>query len=82
MRRPWFVLGRYVKFKKSCDDFRCNRTSIIHAGKIANPDESEGLEDQLSRDHSDSASSSPLDLFVSSENLPSFGVRKANSGYK
>ena len=72
-------LRRYVKFKKSCDDFRCNRTSIVHAGKIANLDDSEGLEDQLSKDHSDCLSSSPPDLFVPSENLPSFDVRKANS---
>ena len=72
-------LRRYVKFKKYCDDFRCNRTSIADAGKIANPEDSEGLTDQLSRDYSDSASSSFPDLFVSSENLPSFEVRKANS---
>ena len=52
-------LRRYVKFKKSCDDFRCNRTSIVHAGKIVNPDDSEGLEDQLSRDHLDCIFLSP-----------------------
>ncbi|KAL6337620.1 hypothetical protein AAG906_037213 [Vitis piasezkii] len=72
-------LRRYVKFKKSCDDFHCNRTSIVHDGKIADPDDSEALEDQFSRDHPDCASSSPPDLSVSSENLPYFGVQKATS---
>lgn len=72
-------LRRYVKFKKSCDDFHCNRTSIVHDGKIADPDDSEALEDQFSRDHPDCASSSPPDLSVSSENLPYFGVQKTTS---
>lgn len=72
-------LRHYVKFKDSCDDFHCNRTSIIHDGKIANLEDSEDSEDQLSRDHSDCASAPCPDLFVSSENLPYYGARKTNS---
>lgn len=72
-------LRHYVKFNKSCDDFGCNRKSIVHAGKIVDLDNSESLEAQFSRDHSNCASSSPPDLSVSSENLLDSAARKTTS---